>query len=185
MRILFLALIAIGVFSCKKTKTTSCTLPEEVVAMNDFVNKEIEKYKKTNTGITRHTTIGEEVTTLKMDTVDWGSELQVFKEIADNASCFCNGMSSSSDSLNRLVIKEWTTTDSLCGLQRFKMVSKNGKTELIEALTRTRSWTVDRDVLLSYQPDKGYRVMIYENNLWSKPSRKEIFAAFDNPDFLR
>jgi hypothetical protein len=44
---------------------------------------------------------------------------------------------------------------------------------------------MDRDVQMSYQPLKGYRIQINENALWNSPKQIEIFAEIQNNNDLR
>jgi len=44
---------------------------------------------------------------------------------------------------------------------------------------------MDRDVEMSYQPKKGYRIQINENSMWKSPRIFEIFAEIENPEYLR
>ncbi|MCC7298522.1 MAG: hypothetical protein IT244_09330, partial [Bacteroidia bacterium] len=62
---------------------------------------------------------------------------------------------------------------------------KNGRIELIEAKLKTRSFIVDRDTRLSYQPMKGYGIQMKENYLWSQARETEIFAEIDGSGFLK
>lgn len=171
-------LIASILFSCSGSRTEECKQPAEWNFFKSLVEKEILSNKEKSMGVNRNIAEGEKVVNQVLDTVNWQEELKLFSEMFEQTSCFCQGMNVSGDSSSGLVIKEWTTTDTLCALQKVKLVTKNNKTELLEVTRRHRSWVVNRDVRLALQPGRGYSILLDEDYLWSKPGRKEIFANY-------
>jgi hypothetical protein len=55
--------------------------------------------------------------------------------------------------------------------------------EIIQVSTRERSWIVDRDKVLTYQPGRGYRIEVKEDYLWNSPTTTEIFVVFSKAEF--
>lgn len=164
--------------SCSGGKKQDCKEPAEWNLLRTIVVQEIKTNTTNYQGVNRNIAEGEKVVNETRDTVNWQDELKLFSEMFDQASCFCTGMKMSADSSNGLVIREWTTTDSLCNLQKVKVVLKNKRIELLEVSRRHRSWVVNRDTRLALQPGKGYSILLEEDYLWSKPGRKEIFASY-------
>ncbi len=50
------------------------------------------------------------------------------------------------------------------------------KIQLIQWTIKQRSWYMDRDVRISFQPRQGYGVSVSENAIWASPNSYEIFA---------
>jgi hypothetical protein len=110
---------------------------------------------------------------------DWKKELQLFEIVNINAVKNKNIYSVSVDSSKGLSIERYTTDDTTVELQEVSITRKNDKIELIVAFTKLRSFWVDRDMRLSYQPGRGYGMLITEDYIWSKKSTLEIFAEMD------
>jgi hypothetical protein len=47
---------------------------------------------------------------------------------------------------------------------------------LMQWTIKQRSWYMDRDVRISFQPRQGYGVSVKENAVWASPNSYEIFA---------
>jgi hypothetical protein len=87
------------------------------------------------------------------------------------------------DSSGKLELTTFTGKDSTLEIQRVFATRVGGRLELLQISTRERSWIVNRDKELTYQPGRGYRIEVKEDYLWSSPSTTEIFVVFKNPEF--
>jgi hypothetical protein len=61
---------------------------------------------------------------------------------------------------------------------------RKGKIDLMQWDIKQRSWYMDRDLRVSFQPRKGYGVRVSENAVWASPRAYEIFAEINNKEFL-
>jgi|LakMenEpi03Aug12_release.lakeMendotaPanAssembly.Ray.scaffolds.fasta_scaffold44824_2 hypothetical protein len=122
---------------------------------------------------------GESVNTFDSAVRDWKKELQLFEIVNLNAVKNKNIYSVSVDSSKGLSIERYTTEDTTVELQEVSITRKNNRIELVEAFTKLRSFWVDREMRLSYQPYRGYGMLITEDYIWSKKSTREIYAEID------
>jgi hypothetical protein len=151
----------------------------------EFFTSEINALEAANPKVHRTVVRNEEPEDTQVDSVDWKEELSIF-EMLDLSSPKENPRYSVSvDSSGNLKIATYSAFDSTRELQRVAITERNGKIELLEAFLKKRTFVVDRDTRLSYQPGKGYGIQIAENYIWSKPKTKEIFAEIEAMDFLK
>jgi len=47
-----------------------------------------------------------------------------------------------------------------------------------------RSWFMDRDLRISFQPRKGYGIQVNEDAIWASEKSYEIYIEINNSDFL-
>ena len=59
-----------------------------------------------------------------------------------------------------------------------------GKIEIMQWTVIQRSWFMDRDLRISFQPRKGYGIRVIENAIWSSEKSYEIYIEINNSDFL-
>jgi len=57
---------------------------------------------------------------------------------------------------------------------------RKNKIQLMQWTIKQRSWYMDRDVRVSFQPRQGYGVSVSENAIWSSSVVYEIFAEIGN-----
>lgn len=118
------------------------------------------------------------------DTVNWEKELEIFKTIDINKESLKGKYAMETDSSGPLVIQRFYTWDSALDVQEISITRVKDEIQLIEAKLRKRSLIVDRDMLLSYQPLKGYGIKMNEDYIWSKPGTHEIFMEIIAPGYI-
>jgi hypothetical protein len=121
----------------------------------------------------------------KYDSMDWKKELSIFEILDLAAEGNRDKFLVSVDSNARLRITHYSAVDTAQEIQSVSITELDGKTDLVEAFLKKRSFVVDRDTRLSYQPGKGYGIQVRENYIWSKPGSKEIFVEIESGNFLR
>lgn len=89
------------------------------------------------------------------------------------------------DSAGKNSIENYYSNDTNAYLQSFSIHKTNNVIQLLQWQLKKRTFLMDRDVQMSYQPLKGYRIQINENALWNSPKQIEIFAEIQNNNDLR
>jgi len=80
------------------------------------------------------------------------------------------------DSSGALKIVRFNAQDTAAELQELMVNYRKQKIQLIQWTIKQRSWYMDRDVRISFQPRQGYGVSVSENAIWASPNSYEIFA---------
>ena len=88
------------------------------------------------------------------------------------------------DESGALKIVRMNARDSTNELQELMVTYRKGKIELMQWTVIQRSWYMDRDLRISFQPRKGYGVQVKENAIWSSEKSYEIYIEINNTDFL-
>lgn len=119
------------------------------------------------------------------DSLNWNEELEVFFNLDLNKVSLRDQYNTSVDSTGHISIERIYAKDTGMFVQEISTTRVNGEIQVIEAHLKKRSFIVDRDVHLSYQPMKGYGVRIEENYIWSRPATREIYTGIQGPGHLR
>ncbi|MBS3913076.1 MAG: hypothetical protein KG003_01120 [Bacteroidetes bacterium] len=122
---------------------------------------------------------------VKMDSADWKEELSLFEMLDLRTAANEDKYTESVDSNGNLKIQRFSALDSNREIQSLSITYRNNEIELIEAFLKKRTFVVDRDTRMSYQPGKGYGIQLDENYIWSKPHTKEIFVELEPNGFLK
>jgi len=115
---------------------------------------------------------------------DWMNELEMFLTVNTEKEINSGNFDSTDDQSGKYRITNFYNNDTLAALQQFQIMKFENKVQIISWKLRNRSWMMDRDVEMSYQPKKGYRIQVNENSMWKSPRSFEIFAEIENPEYL-
>ncbi len=149
-----------------------------------FILQEIDSLTKQNPKLTKTINLGDEVDTKVLDSVDWFNELAGFLAIDFTKEQGRTKYSSSLDSNGKIAMTSYYAQDTNALLQSFVVTRINGQIDLLTWTTKLRSFMMDRQQELAYQPGKGYRMNIKENSLWGSPRTIEIFGDIHKKEFL-
>ena len=153
--------------------------PQNVAAEDGFVSfalKEIGWLQKSQPGLRKTVTKGDEVSTESMDTLDWSNELEWVTEWSLTEAAKKSKYDETVDSSGALKIVRFNAQDTAAELQELMVNYRKQKIQLIQWTIKQRSWYMDRDVRISFQPRQGYGVSVSENAIWASPNSYEIFA---------
>ncbi len=153
--------------------------PQNVAAEDGFVSfalKEIDWLQKSQPGLRKTVTKGDEVSTESMDTLDWSNELEWVTEWSLTDAAKKSKYDETVDSSGALKIVRFNAQDTAAELQELMVNYRKQKIQLIQWTIKQRSWYMDRDVRISFQPRQGYGVSVSENAIWASPNSYEIFA---------
>lgn len=153
--------------------------PQTVAAEDGFVSfalKEIDWLQKSQPGLRKTVTKGDEVSTESMDTLDWSNELEWVTEWSLTEAAKKSKYDETVDSSGALKIVRFNAQDTAAELQELMVNYRKQKIQLIQWTIKQRSWYMDRDVRISFQPRQGYGVSVSENAIWASPNSYEIFA---------
>jgi hypothetical protein len=153
--------------------------PPNVAAEDGFVSfalKEIDWLQKSQPGLRKTVTKGDEVSTESMDTLDWSNELEWVTEWSLTEAAKKSKYDETVDSSGALKIVRFNAQDTAAELQELMVNYRKQKIQLIQWTIKQRSWYMDRDVRISFQPRQGYGVSVSENAIWASPHSYEIFA---------
>lgn len=153
--------------------------PPNVAAEDGFVSfalKEIDWLQKSQPGLRKTVTKGDEVSTESMDTLDWSNELEWVTEWSLTDAAKKSKYDETVDSSGALKIVRFNAQDTAAELQELMVNYRKQKIQLIQWTIKQRSWYMDRDVRISFQPRQGYGVSVSENAIWASPNSYEIFA---------
>ena len=153
--------------------------PQNVAAEDGFVSfalKEIDWLQKSQPGLRKTVTKGDEVSTESMDTLDWSNELEWVTEWSLTEAAKKSKYDETVDSSGALKIVRFNAQDTAAELQELMVNYRKQKIQLIQWTIKQRSWFMDRDVRISFQPRQGYGVSVSENAIWASPNSYEIFA---------
>lgn len=153
--------------------------PPNVAAEDGFVSfalKEIDWLQKYQPGLRKTVTKGDEVSTESLDTLDWSNELEWVTEWSLTEAAKKSKYDETVDSSGALKIVRFNAQDTAAELQELMVNYRKQKIQLIQWTIKQRSWYMDRDVRISFQPRQGYGVSVSENAIWASPNSYEIFA---------
>ena len=153
--------------------------PPNVAAEDGFVSfalEEIDWLQKSQPGLRKTVTKGDEVSTESMDTLDWSNELEWVTEWSLTEAAKKSKYDETVDSSGALKIVRFNAQDTAAELQELMVNYRKQKIQLIQWTIKQRSWFMDRDVRISFQPRQGYGVSVSENAIWASPNSYEIFA---------
>ena len=147
-----------------------------------YFDAQIDTLLLQDMGVLKHTTEGEEVEQVQLDSMTderWRQELRgfvnaVYVDTGDTANYFYAVDESGKFQIRRLIAK-----DTLAPLQRWEEMRVNGAIQLITWETQKRSVLIDRRIEMTYQPLKGYRIRMQEDAAWARPRSYEVFAEFN------
>lgn len=165
-------------FSCGDSLETT---QSERSFYDAYFNEQIDSLLIMNMGLVRHTTEGELVDQIRYDSMTkpmWQKELHGFLNAPSVLTNDTQNFIISVDKTGKYEVTRYTAKDTLQSLQQWEQTRINGQIELITWQRRSRSLLMDRDVEMTYQPQKGYRMVMKENAAWAAPKQWEIFAEF-------
>ena len=137
--------------------------PQNVAAEDGFVSfalKEIDWLQKSQPGLRKTVTKGDEVSTESMDTLDWSNELEWVTEWSLTEAAKKSKYDETVDSSGALKIVRFNAQDTAAELQELMVNYRKQKIQLIQWTIKQRSWYMDRDVRISFQPRQGYWVSV-------------------------
>ncbi len=149
-----------------------------------FAQNEILWLQKTQPGMRKTVTSGEDVSTETLDSVEWSNELEMIRSWSVSEYRKKHTYDETVDSAGSLMIVRYNAQDTLAELQELMVTYRKGKIDLMQWDIKQRSWYMDRDLRVSFQPRKGYGVRVSENAVWASPRAYEIFAEINNKEFL-
>jgi hypothetical protein len=172
---------------------TSCTKKEPLSGSNSnpnsndkwatFMEAEVVKLSKLPVVVTKDITEGEKVerqnVTLKSK-AEWEEELKGFLNFQTLKELEKSKSKETIDSNGMYHISRSAASDTNAYLQEFTVWKVKNEVQILTWKYKTRSLLMDRNVEMSYQPMKGYRLQIWENSFWSSPKQIEIFATFES-----
>lgn len=149
-----------------------------------FAQNEILWLQKIQPGMRKTVTSGEDVSTETLDSVEWSNELEMIRSWSVSEYRKKHTYDETVDSAGSLMIVRYNAQDTLAELQELMVTYRKGKIDLMQWDIKQRSWYMDRDLRVSFQPRKGYGVRVSENAVWASPRAYEIFAEINNKEFL-
>lgn len=153
-----------------------------------FAQNEIAWLQKMQPGMTKTVTEGEKVETETMDSLDWNNELEAIRTWSVYAISKKSKMQpaydTTMDESGPLKIARMNARDTAAELQELMVTYRKGKIELMQWTVIQRSWFMDRDLRISFQPRKGYGIQVKENAIWASEKSYEIYIEINNSDFL-
>jgi hypothetical protein len=149
-----------------------------------FARNEIMWLQKIQPGMRKTVTSGEDVSTETLDSVEWSNELEMIRSWSVSEYRKKHTYDETVDSAGSLMIVRYNAQDTLAELQELMVTYRKGKIDLMQWDIKQRSWYMDRDLRVSFQPRKGYGVRVSENAVWASPRAYEIFAEINNKEFL-
>jgi hypothetical protein len=149
-----------------------------------FAQNEISWLQKIQPGMRKTVTSGEDVSTETLDSVEWSNELEMIRSWSVSEYRKKYTYDETVDSAGSLMIVRYNAQDTLAELQELMVTYRKGKIDLMQWDIKQRSWYMDRDLRVSFQPRKGYGVRVSENAVWASPRAYEIFAEINNKEFL-
>jgi hypothetical protein len=149
-----------------------------------FARNEIMWLQKIQPGMRKMVTSGEDVSTETLDSVEWSNELEMIRSWSVSEYRKKHTYDETVDSAGSLMIVRYNAQDTLAELQELMVTYRKGKIDLMQWDIKQRSWYMDRDLRVSFQPRKGYGVRVSENAVWASPRAYEIFAEINNKEFL-
>ena len=149
-----------------------------------FAQNEIMWLQKIQPGMRKTVTSGEDVSTETLDSVEWSNELEMIRSWSVSEYRKKYTYDETVDSAGSLMIVRYNAQDTLAELQELMVTYRKGKIDLMQWDIKQRSWYMDRDLRVSFQPRKGYGVRVSENAVWASPRAYEIFAEINNKEFL-
>lgn len=149
-----------------------------------FAQNEISWLQKIQPGMRKTVTSGEDVSTETLDSVEWSNELEMIRSWSVSEYRKKHTYDETVDSAGSLMIVRYNAQDTLAELQELMVTYRKGKIDLMQWDIKQRSWYMDRDLRVSFQPRKGYGVRVSENAVWASPRAYEIFAEINNKEFL-
>lgn len=154
-----------------------------------YMVKQIDSLMIQNSSVVKNITsqdqVENEVLNAPISKEKWMDELGAFLMVDFNKEKEKSKLQRSLDSAGKNTIENYYTNDTNAYLQSFSIHKTNNVIQLLQWQLKTRSFLMDRDVQMSYQPLKGYRIQINENALWNSPKQLEIFAEIQNNSDLR
>ncbi len=175
--------LILGITACTRSEDKSSSLPTNTDKWTAFMKSEIVKLSKSPVLITKDITEGEsverQVVTLNSQS-EWEEELKGFLNFQTESELIKSKSSQTIDSNGMYHISRNSSSDTNAYLQEFTVWKVKNEVQILTWKYKTRSFLMDRNVEMSYQPMKGYRLQIWENSLWSSPKQMEIFATFES-----
>ncbi len=184
-KIFFISLILAAFSSCNND-SKAVFVPKG--QWQKFIYEDIQQLSKKNLTLNKTIAEGEKVENEKLDSLDkegWMTELEMFVSINTSKELASGQFDSSDDQSGKFRITNYYNKDTQSLLQQFQIMKFENNVQILSWKLKSRSWIMDRDVEMSYQPQKGYRIQVNENNMWNSPRNFEIFAEIENPEYLR
>jgi hypothetical protein len=182
MNALVIVLI-MGITACTESEHKSSSVQTTSDKWAEFMKSEVVELSKSPVDITKDITEGEsverQVITLKSQS-EWEEELKGFLNFQTESELIKSKSRQTIDSNGMYHIARNSASDTNAYLQEFTVWKVKNEVQILTWKYKTRSFLMDRNVEMSYQPMKGYRLQIWENSVWSTPKQIEIFATFES-----
>lgn len=182
MRGAFLAVFLCFLLGCGQDKQVVSASEKD--SFLRFAQKEISWLQKTQPSIRKTVTRGELVNTETFDSVDWVNELEMLNAWSLSEAKKKFAYDETIDSSGILMIVRYNARDTAAELQELMVTYRKGLIDLMQWTIQQRSWYIDRDLRLSFQPRKGYGVIVKQDVLWASPEMYDIFVEINNSQFL-
>jgi hypothetical protein len=181
-------LLLTGTFLMGCSKDSHVDATAEPDSFVRFAQNEIAWLQKMQPGMTKTVTEGEKVETETIDSLDWNNELEAIRTWSVYAISKKSKMQpaydTTMDESGPLKIVRMNARDTSVELQELMVTYRKGKIELMQWTVIQRSWFMDRDLRISFQPRKGYGIQVNENAIWASEKSYEIYIEINNSDFL-
>jgi|APGre2960657468_1045069.scaffolds.fasta_scaffold05909_3 hypothetical protein len=187
VRMLFLIFV-IGLFLMGCGKDSRIDAAAEPDSFVRFAQNEIDWLQKVQPGMTKTVNEGEKVETESLDSLDWNNELEAIRTWSVFALTKKSKTQPAYDTMidesGALKIVRMNARDTAAELQELMVTYRKGEIEIMQWTVIQRSWFMDRDLRISFQPRKGYGIRVIENAIWSSEKSYEIYIEINNSDFL-
>ncbi len=177
-------LLVIMVFAaCSHGAETKIKPQEGLMDLTDWFIAEAKRLNALQPGIVKNIQRGEKLETIEADSLNWNDEFAPFLALNNATAKYSNQFEKKVDTSGPLEMITYTCKDTTLEIQQVFTTRAGGRLEIIQVTTRERSWIVDRDKVLTYQPGRGYRIEVKEDYLWNSPTTTEIFVVFSKAEF--
>lgn len=177
----FIAILLLS--ACSRGVETKITPQEGMMDLAQWFGAEAKRLNQVQPGIVKNIQQGEKLETIEADSLNWTEEFAPFLALNNATARYQNMFVRKVDSSGPLEMITYTCKDSTLEIQQVFTTRVGGRLEIIQVTTRDRSWIVDRDKVLTYQPGRGYRIEVRENYIWNSPTNTEIFVVFNKAEF--
>lgn len=149
-----------------------------------FAQNEIQFLQKNQPGGRKTVGLEEDVKTEVLDSIDWGNEIEATCKWTLTETKKKSIVETTVDSSGQLMIVRYNCVDTMAPLQELMVSYRKGLIDLMQWTVQQRSWWIDRNMRISFQPRKGFGISVKENSIWASPKSYEIYIEINNSDFL-
>ncbi len=177
-----LCLCIFGLGSCQDNKKVNRSAEND--SFLRFAQNEIQYLQKNQPGGRKTVSAAEDIKTEVLDSIDWGNELEAICKWTLTETKKKSIVETTVDSSGQLMIVRYNCVDTLAPLQELMVTYRKGLIELMQWTVQQRSWWIDRNMRISFQPRKGFGISVNENSIWACPKSYDIYIEINNSDFL-